>query len=185
MNGRAIVRFILGLIALALLIGVGVGIFDAGVQQGIVEAGRVPAGAAVPYVGYGYGYHPGFFGFGFLGFLFPLLFIFLIFGLVCAAFGGGRGHRGWGGRGWGGYGYGPGGPGSDPNGWQAERDRQVAEMYQRLHEADAGLAPRSPACARSFGGRNEPPSRPTASWPATSCSTCHASRAALPVERSS
>jgi hypothetical protein len=153
MNGRAIVRFVLALIAVGLLIGVGVEIYQSGVQQGIVDAGRVPAGAAVPYVGYGY--HPGF-GFGFLGFLFPLLFIFLIFGLVRAAFWGGRGHRGWGGRGWGGYGYGPGGPGSDPSGWQAERDRRIAEMHQRLHDAGAtGASPSGgSAPGSSAGGSN-------------------------------
>jgi hypothetical protein len=138
MNGRSIVRFVLALIAVGLLISVGVEIYQSGVQQGIVDAGRVPAGAAVPYVGYGY--HGGF-GFGFLGFLFPLLFIFLIFGLLRAAFWGGRGRRDWGGHGWSGYGYGPGGPGSDPNSWQAERDRRMAEMHQRLHDAAPGATP--------------------------------------------
>jgi hypothetical protein len=156
MNGRAIVRFVLGLIAVGLLVGVGVEIYQSGVQQGIVDAGRVPAGAVVPYVGYGY--HPGF-GFGFLGFLFPLLFIFLIFGLLRAAFWGGRGHRGWGHRGWAGYGYGPGGPGSDPNSWQAERERRIADMHQRLHDADApGAAPDAggPASGSSAGSTGGP-----------------------------
>lgn len=159
MNGRAIVRFILGLLAVGLLIGVGVGIFDAGVQQGIVDAGRVPAGAAVPYVGYGY--HPGFLGFGFLGFLFPLLFIFLIFGLLRAAFWGGRGRRGWGGHGWGGYGYGPGGSGSDPNSWQAERDRRIAEMHQHLHDAAPGPTPGTDGSASGSNvGTTGGPDRP-------------------------
>ena len=105
MNGRAIVSF---------LVGVGVGIYQAGVAQGVVDAGRLPAGAVVPVAGYGYGYGWGFHGFGFLGLLFPILFLFLIFGLVRAAFGRGR-HwgPGWGGRGYWGKGYGPGfgGPG--------------------------------------------------------------------------
>jgi hypothetical protein len=159
MNGRTIVRFLVGLIAVGLLIGIGVEIYQSGVQQGIVDAGRVPAGAAVPYVGYGY--HPGF-GFGFLGFLFPLLFIFLIFGLLRAAFWGGRGRRGWGGHGWGGYGYGPGGRGSDPNSWQAERDRRIAEMHQRLHDADApGATPGSGGSASGSGaGTTGGPDRP-------------------------
>jgi hypothetical protein len=160
MNGRAIVRFLLGLIAIGLLVGIGVGIYQSGVQQGILDAGRVPAGAAVSY-GDGYGYRPGFFGFGFLGFLFPLLFIFLIFGLLRAAFGGGRGHRGWGGHGWGGYGYGPGGSGSDRDSWQAERDRRVAEMHQRLHDAAPGAAPgtggsTSGSSAGTTGGPDRP-----------------------------
>jgi hypothetical protein len=158
MNGRAIVRFLLGLIAVALLIGIGVGIYDSGVQQGILDAGRVPAGAAVPYAGgYGYGFHPGFFGFGFLGLLFPLLFLFLIFGLVRAAFRGGRGHGGWGGHGWGGhgwgYGWGPGGPGSDRDAWQAERDRRMAELHQRLHDAGG---PTSGSSSGTTGGPGGP-----------------------------
>jgi hypothetical protein len=151
MNGRAIVRFVLALIAVAVLVGIGVGIYQSGVQQGILDAGRVPAGGAVPY-GDGYGYRPGFFGFGFLGILFPLFFIFLIFGLLRAAFGGGRGHRGWGGHGWGGHGYGPGGPGSDPSSWQAERDRRIAELHQRLHESGG------PGSGPSGGGTTSGPS---------------------------
>lgn len=159
MNGRAIVRFLIGLIAVGLLIGIGVEIYQSGVQQGILDAGRVPGGAAVPYVGYGY--HPGF-GFGFLGFLFPLLFIFLIFGLLRAAFWGGRGRRGWGGHGWGGYGYGPGGPGSDPNSWQAERDRRMAEMHQRLHDTAPGATPGTGGSAPgSSAGTTGGPDRPT------------------------
>ena len=129
MNGRALVSF---------LVGVGVGIYQAGVTQGIVDAGRVPAAGVVPVAGYGYGY--GFHGFGFLGLLFPLLFLFLIFGLVRAAFGRGRG---WGG-GWGGrYGYGPGwgkgyGPGSGgPDSWREERERQISDLHRRLHDEEA------------------------------------------------
>ena len=138
MNGRAIVTFLFGLIVVGILVGVGVGIYQAGVTQGIVDAGRVPAAGVVPVAGYGYGY--GFHGFGFLGLLFPLLFLFLIFGLVRAAFGRGRG---WGG-GWGGrYGYGPGwgkgyGPGSGgPDSWREERERQISDLHRRLHDEEA------------------------------------------------
>jgi hypothetical protein len=132
MNGRSIASFLFSLIVVGILVAVGVGIYQAGVAQGVIDAGRFPAGAAVPVAGYGY--HDG--GFGFLGLLFPLLFLFLIFGVIRAAFG----HR----RGWGhGYGYGrgwdkgPGGSGdsTDPR-W--DRERYVAEMHRRLHEADAG-----------------------------------------------
>jgi len=159
MYARGIVRFLVSLIAIALLIGIGVGIYQSGVQQGILDAGRVPAGAAVPYAdGYGYGYRPGFFGFSFLGFLFPLLFIFVIFGLLRAVFRGGRGH-GWGGRGWGSYGYGPGGPGFDHDTWQAERDRRIAEMHQRLHDAGPGSSSGSGSSASgSFGSGSGPAS---------------------------
>lgn len=119
MNARGIINVLVTLVVVAILIGIGVGIYNSGVQQGILEAGRVPAGGAVAY-----GYQPGWFGFGFLGLLFPLFFLFLIFGLVRAAFGGGY-RRG----GWGGHGYGS-------SSWDSsERDRRMAEMHQRLHEA--------------------------------------------------
>ena len=75
----------LGVLILAILgaIVVGYGAFQAGLQQGVLAAGQ---GAAV-VAPYAYGHH---YGFGPLGFLFPLLFFFLIFGLIRAASGGGR-----------------------------------------------------------------------------------------------
>jgi len=84
----------LGVIILAILgaIAVGIGAFQAGLAQGAATAGQAGA-AAVPYASH---YGPGM-GFGFFGFLFPLLFIFLIFGLIRAAFG--RSPR-WGGGDW-------------------------------------------------------------------------------------
>jgi len=148
-NGRSIVSFLIGLIVVGILVGVGVGIYQAGIAQGVVEAGRIPAGAVVPVAGYGYGW--GFHGgFGFLGILFPILFLFLIFGLVRAAFGRGRHYGpGWGGRGYWGKGYGPGfgGPGG-PGGagfdsWREERDRQISDLHKRLHDEDAKAGPSS------------------------------------------
>lgn len=124
MNGRSFASFLFGLIVVGILVAVGVGIYQAGVAQGVIDAGRFPAGAAVPVAGYD-GYRGGG-GFGILGLLFPLFFLFLIFGVLRAIFG----HR----RGWGhGYGYGRGwdrGPG--------DREQFVAEMHRRLHETDAG-----------------------------------------------
>ena len=152
MNGRAIVSFLFGLIVVGILVGVGVGIYQAGVTQGIVDAGRVPAAGVVPVAGYyGWGH-----GFGFLGLLFPLLFLFLIFGLVRAAFGRGRG---WGG-GWGRhYGYGPGwgkgyGPGAGgPEAWREERERQISDLHRRLHDEEArGGASGSPDAAGEGSG---------------------------------
>ena len=134
MNGRAIVSFLFGLIVVGILVGVGVGIYQAGLAQGVVDAGRFPAGAAVPVAGYGYGW--GFHGGGFFGLLFGIFFLFLIFGLIRAAFGRGRGWRpGWGGRGYWGTGYGPGFGG--PEAWREERDRQISDMHRRLHEEEA------------------------------------------------
>ena len=70
-----------------------------------------------------YYYHPFYGGFGFFGFLFPILFIFLIFGLLRSAF------WGWGGR----YGTRYGG-----------RER-LEELHRELHErpqgGDSGTTP--------------------------------------------
>jgi hypothetical protein len=115
---RGFGSFLFGLLVLVLLGAIGVGIYDAGLQQGIAQSASVPAGA-VPY--YAYGFHGGF---GLFGLLFPILFLFLIFGLARAAFRGGRG--GWGG-GWGHHGY-------DRDAWMQERDSRMADLHRRLHE---------------------------------------------------
>jgi hypothetical protein len=101
-------RGIVGIIVtLAIALFIGVGAYELGLQQGLGTTGTAVAPAVY--------YHPWFFG-GF-GFLFPLLFLFFIFALMRAAFGG------WGRRygGWGGYGhYGPG------------RER-LEEIHRELH----------------------------------------------------
>jgi hypothetical protein len=152
MNGRSIVGLIFSLLVVAVLIGVGVGIYQAGIAQGIVDAQRVPAGAAVPVAGYGYGW--GFHGFGFLGLLFPILFFFLIFGLIRAAFWRGRGWGpGWG-RGYGGWGKGYGPMDGGPDAWREERERRIADLHKRLHEDEAaGGSTGSP------GSEGPPPAR--------------------------
>ena len=100
MNGRTILNLVLGALVVLVLAGIGIGIYNAGVSQGIAQAATLPEGTTVVApVGYGYGYgHPGFFGFGFLWILFPIFFILLFVGIARAAFGGGRR---WGGPGWG------------------------------------------------------------------------------------
>src|SRR5256885_14021965 len=98
-------------IFLALVIAaiVGVGAYQLGLSQGLAGAGTAVAPAVY--------YHPFFFG-GF-GFLFPLLFLFLIFFLIRGAF------WGWGGRhyggGWGKAGY-----------YQSPPERLEA-LHQELH----------------------------------------------------
>ena len=88
---------------------VGVGAYQLGVAQGLATTGTAVAPALY--------YNPFFFG-GF-GFLFPLLFIFLIFALIRGAIGRGRG---WGyGGGWGGPGY-----------YQNPRER-IEELHRELH----------------------------------------------------
>lgn len=134
---RGFFGFLFGLIVVGLLIGLGTGVYQAGVSQGIIDAGRFPAGANVPVAGYGW-HGPDLFGL-----LFGIFFLFFIFGLIRAAFSRGRG---WG-PGWGhGYGYGHSdwgkGEGSTERGpaaWREERDRRIADLHRRLHEeGDAG-----------------------------------------------
>ncbi len=136
MNGRTILTIVLGLVLAAVFVGVGVGIYDAGVAQGILDAGRVPAGQPVPGAYYGWGFH----GFGFLGLIFPILFILLLIGIARAAFGRGRA---WGpvGRG----GWGPGHGLGDPGSWKAERERYIADVHRRLHDEADQTGPGRPA----------------------------------------
>jgi hypothetical protein len=128
---RAFLSILFALVLVGVLAGVGTQVYQAGVAQGIVDAGRFPAGATVPVVG-------GYQGFDFLSLLFPLLLLFLLFGIIRAAFSGGRGwdhhgyrHGGWG-RGWDGDESREGGPGS----WREQRERRMAELHRRLHESE-------------------------------------------------
>ena len=135
---RAFMTFILGLVLLAVLGGIGVGVYNAGVSAGLAQAGAVGAGAAAPYVhAWGVPFFGFGLGFGFLSLLFPLLFLFLIFGLIRAAMGGGR--RGWGHHGWDG--------GQGPDGWRSERERYMADLHRRFHEAEGA----SPSGSGTFG----------------------------------
>jgi hypothetical protein len=126
MNGRSVARLVLALVIIAGVAFLGVGAYNAGVSQGLAQAGQVVAAPGSypvgPYVGgWGYGLGHGL-GFGFFGFLGTLFFIFLFIGLLRAAFGHGRG---WGGRGgWGG----PGDPRARDR-WEA----RVREVHDELH----------------------------------------------------
>ncbi|MBI3752181.1 MAG: hypothetical protein HY263_11075 [Chloroflexi bacterium] len=137
---RPFISVVLWLVFLAILGGIGVSIYNAGVSAGLAQAGAVAGGAVAPYV-YGWGFHPGFLGFGFLGLLFPILFLFLIFGLIRAAMFGGR--RGWG-HGW------QAGPG--PDAWRSERDRHLADLHRRMHEAEGTDPGRSGSAGAGSGG---------------------------------
>src|SRR3970040_3139711 len=109
-------RFAIGLVlVVALILGaaaIGYAAYNAGVAQGAAQAAAAPAVVppAVPaYAPYGpmmYGYGSPHFGFGFLGCLIPLFFLFVVFGLFfLLCWGGGGGGGGWG-RGGGGGGWG-------------------------------------------------------------------------------
>jgi hypothetical protein len=132
MNGRTIARVLLVLVLVGGAVALGVGAYNAGVTQGLIESGQVAPGYAVgPYIGgWGYGWGHGI-GFGFFGFLGTLLFIFLLIGLLRAAFGGGHGWGPRGRRGW----YGPDGPGRDA--W----DERVRRFHDELHRGDPGTTP--------------------------------------------
>jgi hypothetical protein len=128
MFGRGLFGAFALIVVIAIVAGIGIGVYNAGVSEGVAEAARVAQvagdGAAVvypPYVGgpYGYGHGWGGGGFGFFGILFGILFFFLIIGMIRAVFGWGR---------WGGGGRGPGG-------WESRNER-VAEMHRELHRKD-------------------------------------------------
>jgi hypothetical protein len=159
MNGRTLARVLLVIILVAGAIGLGVTAYNAGVSAGLAANGNVtinPAipGAVGPYVGYGYGY--GWFGhgFGLFGFLGTLFFIFILFALIRAAFGAGRG--------WGRYGgYGRwGGPArwADPDhdhGDQLRNDpwtARVREVHDELHREGGAPGDASGGSAGRPGG---------------------------------
>jgi hypothetical protein len=121
----------------------------ANAPDGTVVTPVVPGGYGYPY-GYGYGYGPGWgHGFSIFGFLGTLLFIFIIVGLLRAAFWRGRG---WGGGGWGGgYGkWGPGGPGRWGSGEHDPRSR-FHQTFEDWHRDAHGESPASPTPPRDQG----------------------------------
>ena len=140
MNGRTIAQILLILVLAGGAIALGTTAYDAGVAAGLAQNGNItvtPAGYPVgPYAGWGWGVGHGF---GFFGFLGGLLFLFLLIGLIRAAFGGGRG---WGprhGHGW-------------SNGWRDERGRTFEDRAREAHDAwhrDASATDRTPGAPAS------------------------------------
>ena len=147
------IRVLAVLLLVGLLAGIGVSVYNAGVDQGLAQNVAATASGA-PAVAYGYpGYygHWGF-GFGFFGIFFWILGIFLIFALLRAAFGWGRWGRGrWGGygpggHGYGGYGgYGPGG--QKPDHQDDPRRAMLDEWHREAHGSGVQAAS---ICARSI-----------------------------------
>jgi len=99
---RILVGILLVLVVAGGVAGIATYSYNSGVAQGLAESGKLPAPGTgggpypvYPYPGYpyGYGFH-GPFGFGFFGFLWPLLFIFLVFALLRGVRGYGWGHHG-------------------------------------------------------------------------------------------
>ena len=129
-------RFIAFALLVVLVAVAGAAVYNAGVSAGIAAVGSaiasgdpVPIGVYGPYVGHPWGYGWGWGG-GFLGILFGIFVLFLIFGLLRAAFGWGRwgGHRGWGGH----KGY----------GW--DHHRGPREYFDEWHREQHGETPEAP-----------------------------------------
>jgi hypothetical protein len=125
-----------GVLILALGAGIAALAYQAGVSQGAATAAS--AGSVV-VVGGG-----GPFGFGILGILLGLFFLFflarLVIGVTFGAFG--RGHGSWTRAGRHGPASWAGGPGGDfgagkPWGPWGDREAFIADMHRRLHERDA------------------------------------------------
>ena len=157
---RRIVGPILALFGIFLVFGLVAG---AAYTAGLGAAGVVvtPAsGAVAPVVTYPWFGLP-FFGFGFFHLIGFLLVVFLFFGLLRLAFGGGhRGRHGWGP----GYGYGPGGrhggwgPGSDADGPHTGGDPREAWIRGRLddwHRTAHAATPNATA-GSATGGTGDP-----------------------------
>lgn len=89
-NRRILFGIVLALLLIGVVAGVGWTAYNAGITQGVVESGKlVPLtteGGVAPTAPYGFYrpfgvYRPFGFGFGLLGCLVPILFLFLLFGL--------------------------------------------------------------------------------------------------------
>lgn len=116
MTRRIVLGILIALVLVAGAVTVGIYAYQFGMMQGLAQNGQLPvivseleAGARVYPYHYGWGepfFHRPFGFLGCFGFLLPLLFFFLLFGLVRRMLWGGWGHRGWGHHGW----RGEGGP---------------------------------------------------------------------------
>lgn len=126
MYPRIIFRILLVFVLLAVLAGVGVFVYNAGVSQGLASSGSLTqSGAApAPYPYYGpFFWHWGFFPFGFI---FPLFFLIFIVWAISGLFF--RRHRGYGrwGRWYGG------------DSEHREVPPMVQEWHRKMHEDQAG-----------------------------------------------
>lgn len=136
MNGRPIIRLIAVVLLLAIAVGIGGAVYNAGIATGIAQAQQsVESGQPVLPYAYGPYWHGG--GFGFFGIFFWIIGFFLIVGLLRAAFGRGRGwgHRGgWGPGGYGKWGY--GGPGRFGPSAGYNREDPISEWHKELHRRE-------------------------------------------------
>ncbi|HZY41344.1 MAG TPA: hypothetical protein VFF59_05000 [Anaerolineae bacterium] len=123
---RVFFRVVLALVLIGAVVGLGAGVYNAGVTRGITAVGQValPDGAngVGPYAYYGL-HRPWGFGFGLFGLIGPLLFFFLIFAIVRGLFfRGGRGP----------WGHGPWNRGD----WDKNVPPMVQEWHRKMHETE-------------------------------------------------
>jgi hypothetical protein len=105
MDRQTVSRIVVALLVIVGIFGVGAYEYRLGVAHGMATSGKLPAGAPGAYPYPFWGFHP-------FGFVFPLLFFFLVFGL-------GRRFL------WGGWGR--------PHGWRGEGSSSELEKWH--HEA--------------------------------------------------
>ncbi|MBI4790699.1 MAG: hypothetical protein HY782_27025 [Chloroflexi bacterium] len=90
MNTRMAFGILLAIVLIVGAVGLGVYGYNLGLAQGLAQSDKLPVpptGAApYPYFGYPYFFRPFGFGFGFLGCLIPLLFLFVLFGVMRMVF---------------------------------------------------------------------------------------------------
>lgn len=133
---RWFLRVVLAIVLIAVIVGAGAFIYNAGVSMGMTvhpqlnsPNGAAPNGGVVtpPYY-YGPFFRPWGFGFGFFpfGFLIPILFFLLFFLLIRGLFF--RGHYGWGRVRDGGWYGGPGGVDGD------QVPPVVEQWHRKMHE---------------------------------------------------
>lgn len=138
-------RVFAALLLLAVLVGAGGLIATTAYQAGLSAAVTTSGGTAVQPVfipAYGFGWHVFGLGYGFLGFLGTLLFIFLIFALIRVVIFGGRRRGGWGGPGrWAG---GPGAGGSRSP-WEGRAHQAFDDWHRDAHGATPDAAPSGPS----------------------------------------
>jgi hypothetical protein len=124
MNRRIAMAVALLLIAVIAVTMTGTMAYRAGVARGLEDSGKLvaPAPGSAPYLYYGPFWHHGPFWGGPLHFVFPLLFLVLVFALFRGIFWGGgcmvRHRHGW-----------------------TDADRRFEEWHRRAHESPPGSTP--------------------------------------------
>lgn len=154
MKGKIVVGILVALAIIAGAAGVGAASYRAGFAQGVAQSDTIAEllqngggpgegfglrGGFMPYgrhSGAFFGHHPFGFGFGFLGCLAPLLFLFLAFSLVRGFMW--RRHWGWGMH----------GGGNGPWGNRDGAPPMFEEWHRRAH-GEGGEKPQEPAAPKS------------------------------------